>query len=119
MQSPWSNNGCRLERHGADVQLVVNALRATSAPAGSAVLTLPEGYAPAVELDIACLLFDSSSYPMIGWVAVMPDGGVYVKNYLSDGHDGLQIKRRAGTSPPRIPCPTISATASHSPSSVA
>lgn len=92
MQSPWSNNGCRLERHGADVQLVVNALRATSAPAGSAVLTLPEGYAPAVELDIACLLFDSSSYPMIGWVAVMPDGGVYVKNYLSDGHDGLQIK---------------------------
>lgn len=87
-----TDNGCVLERYGYDVQLVVNVLSATSISSGQTLLTVPEGWRPSVELDIACALFDSTDYPIAGWVAVMPDGRVTVKDYLSGGREGRQVK---------------------------
>lgn len=92
MASSWSNNGCSLSRVGRTVELVVNSIKTSSASDGEMILTIPADFAPSVELDFACCAFDESDYPMSGWVNVMPDGRVAVKNYLANGHNGRQFK---------------------------
>ena len=92
MAPTWDNYSCSLSRVGRTVELVVNALKASSASDGELILTMRDGFAPAVELDFACVAFDESDYPMSAWVAVMPDGRVTVKNYLANGHAGRQFK---------------------------
>lgn len=92
MASSWSNNGCSLSRVGRTVELVVNSIKTSSASDGETILTIPADFAPSVELDFACAAFDESNYPMSAWVAVMQDGRVAVKNYLANGHHGMQFK---------------------------
>ena len=92
MASAWRNYGCSLSRVGRTVELVMNAIKTSSATADDTILTIPTGFAPSAELNFACVAFDNTSYPMVAWVAVMPDGRVAVKNYLANGHTGLQFK---------------------------
>lgn len=92
MASAWHDYGCSLSRVGSTVELVVNSVKTSTANADDTILTIPKDFAPSAELDFACVAFDDSSYPMIAWVAVVPDGRVAVKNYLANGHQGKQFK---------------------------
>lgn len=92
MASTWYDYGCSLSRVGSTVELVVNSIKTSSASANETILTIPADFAPPVELDFACVTFDESDYPMSAWVAVMPDGCVAVKDYISNGHSGRQFK---------------------------
>lgn len=88
------DNGSSLDREGRDVELVVNVVsaRAEHIPAGSVLATIPAGFRPSKELDFACAVFTAQDYPMAGWVAVMPDGTVKVKDYISGGNMAAQFK---------------------------
>ena len=87
-----TDRGCSIERSGGDVQLTLNVASGQAVWLGQLLATVPAGWRPPVELDIACAFFDGADYPMAGWVAVMPDGRVMVKEYISGGRKGLQVK---------------------------
>lgn len=90
--SDLTDRGCSIERSGDDVQLILNVASGQAVWVSKLLATVPDGWRPPVELDIACAFFDGADYPMAGWVAVMPDGRVMVKEYISGGRKGLQVK---------------------------
>lgn len=91
--APWRDNGSSLEREGRDVELVVNVVTTGSAPqVGEVLITIPESFRPKKELDFAAVAFTTESYPLSAWIAVMPDGTVRVKDYLSGGKVAYQFK---------------------------
>ena len=91
--APWRDNGSSLEREGRDVELVVNVVTTGSAPqVWDVLITIPESFRPKKELDFAAVAFTTESYPLSAWIAVMPDGTVRVKDYLSGGKVAYQFK---------------------------
>lgn len=91
MQGAWSDNGCSISAFANDVQIVVNAIKSSSISDGDQVTTIPKSLSPDNEIVFPCVFFDSSNYPMIGWVSVTPNGIVNVKNYLANGHSAIKI----------------------------
>ena len=92
MASSWTDNGGSIKRNSNTVELVINAIKSSSAQDGETIMTIPSEFAPNKELNFSCAVFNESDYPMIGWIAVMPDGVVKVKNYLANNKSGLQFK---------------------------
>lgn len=92
MASSWTDNGSSIKRNSNTVELVINAIKSSSAQDGETIMIIPSEFAPDKELDFSCAVFNESDYPMIGWIAVMPDGVVKVKNYLANNKSGLQFK---------------------------
>lgn len=92
MASSWTDNGSSIKRNSNTVELVINAIKSSSAQDGETIMTIPSEFAPDKELDFSCAVFNENDYPMIGWIAVMPDGVVKVKNYLANNMSGLQFK---------------------------
>ena len=92
MASSWTDNGGSIKRNSNTVELVINAIKSSSAQDSETIMTIPSEFAPDKELDFSCAVFNESDYPMIGWIAVMPDGVVKVKNYLANNKSGLQFK---------------------------
>lgn len=92
MASTWTDNGGSIKRNGNTAELVINAIKSSSAQAGETIMTIPSEFTPDKELDFSCVVFNESDYPMIGWIAVMPDGVVKVKEYLANNKSGLKFK---------------------------
>lgn len=92
MASSWTDNGGSIKRNSNTVELVINAIKSSSAQDGETIMTIPSEFAPDKELDFSCAIFNENDYPMIGWIAVMPDGVVKVKNYLANNMSGRQFK---------------------------
>lgn len=92
MASSWTDNGGSIKRNSNTVELVINAIKSSSAQDGETIMTIPSEFAPDKELDFSCAVFNENDYPMIGWIAVMTDGVVKVKNYLSNNMSGRQFK---------------------------
>ena len=92
MASSWTDNGGSIKRNNNTVELVINAIKSSSEQDGETIMTIPSEFAPDKELNFSCAVFNENDYPMIGWIAVMPDGVVKVKNYLANNKSGLQFK---------------------------
>ena len=90
--SSWNDLGSSLSKEGGDVELVVNIATTAGVAVGDTMATIPAGFRPKNELDFAAAAFTTDSYPMSAWVAVMPDGRVAVKDYLSGGRVAYQFK---------------------------
>lgn len=88
----WKDLGSSLGREGNDVELVINLATTAGVAAGDTMATIPAGFRPPKELDFAAAAFTTDSYPMSAWVAIMPDGRVAVKDYLSGGRAAYQFK---------------------------